>query len=120
MGVDLKLYRSNFVPVSCNQPLKQGGNRQKLSLFFFFLFFFGFFFGGEVNCFVKCFYVAEDSRVSLGIDVCYIRTVISFSACTKIKVVFYWRSSILIGQTIFPTSEYNRLTNQWPHTIICH
>ena len=42
------------------------------------------------------------------------------SASTKTKVVSYRWSSILIGQTIFPTSEYNPLTNQRPHTIAHH
>ena len=50
----------------------------------------------------------------------YIRTVINFSASGKIEVMAYRRSSILIGHTIFPTSEYNRLTNQRPHAIVRH
>ena len=49
-----------------------------------------------------------------------IHTVINSSANAKIKVVSYRRSSILIGQAIFPTNEYNRPTNQRPHTIGCH
>ena len=50
----------------------------------------------------------------------YVRTVIKSSASAKIKVVSYRWISILIGQTIFPASEYNRLTNQRPHTIVRH
>ena len=50
----------------------------------------------------------------------YIRIVIYSSASAKIKAVSYRWSSILIGQTIFPTSGYNRLTNQRRQTIVPH
>ena len=41
-------------------------------------------------------------------------------ASEKIKVVFYRWSLILIGQAVFHTCEYNRLTNQRLQTIVCH
>ena len=50
----------------------------------------------------------------------YIHTVIYSSASAKIKAVSYRWSSTLVGQTIFPTSGYNRLTNQRRQTIVRH